>query len=635
MKLKNLILLCGLILGIAAIGGLIAQSTEPTVEIKLDWVSGNKIDMDSTRFYATGRASGLNNVGVGETVYLLGIATGTNITYQWSLTGPPDASVTLSNTNTDSTYFQPDSGLYTVTLAVTADEGTASSSIKVQSGKYISVGEVDGISAKFPECGIGCHQDIYENWAKTNHATAFKRKIDGTYFSESCIGCHTVGYNDIPTAVNNGFDDIAKELGWSFPATIEPGNWQDMVDNYPALAQRANIQCENCHGPGSGHMFKFKRGPIEESGIGKSYDAGVCTYCHGAPTYTEWESSGHGPEGYHRNSGSCTPCHTGKGFVIETVRGKASEAPYEDGVAITCAACHDPHDPTNEHQLRKVSDVTLNDETTVVTQGGLGKLCMNCHLSRRNTADYVTEYQSHFGPHYSNQTDMYVGANAVDFGLSMPKTGHFKAIENSCVTCHMNEPDEEFIDSETHAAKAGRHSFKMVYATETDTLDNVKPCQGCHGTDIEEFADIKAASDYDGDGTVEAAVKEIEGLEHQLGMLLPPIGEESVTVTNAYTPVQLKAAYNHIFVEEDQSHGIHNTSYAVAILKAAIQAVTTGDIGAGSIVSVTDIPNDQGRQVRIRWNRFPGDGQSDNPIGKYGIWRRIDDMSLAKNASTV
>ncbi len=637
MKSRLLALIAISILSMFIIKILIAQSSEPTAKIKLDFVTSHKIDVD-TALTSTGKASGLNNVGVGETVYPVGVATGTNITYQWSIDGPTGSSATLSSTIEDSIHFQPDvEGIYILTLTVTADEGTATSSIKVQAAKYIGVGKIDGLKSEFPQCGIGCHYTIYDKWIQTGHATAFSRKLDeeGGHFGSNCIDCHSIGYNTLTNAVNNGFDDIASSLGWTFPDTLKSGNWQNMINNYPSLAQRANIQCENCHGPGSGH--NFKDGPIEESGIGKTYEPGICAYCHDAPThhvyFPEWEKSGHNTVDDHMNSSSCAKCHTGKGFVIQNIRGEASEAPYVEGAAVTCAACHDPHDATNEHQLRKVSNVTLNDETTVVSEGGLGKLCMNCHLSRRDAEEYVTKYHSHFGPHHSNQTDMLVGANAIEFGLSMPETGHIKAVEDACVTCHMAEQPKE--NKDEGISKVGSHTFSMVSTVGTDTTYNVEICQGCHGSEIEKFEDVKASSDYDGDGTIEGAVAEVEGLMHQLGMLLPPLDEPGVSVAKDYTPVQLKAAYNYEFVDDDASHGVHNTSYTVAILKAAIQAISTGDIGAGSIIAIDDVPNDQGKQVRIRWNRFSGDGKLDNPIGKYGIWRRIDDMSLAKNANTV
>lgn len=636
MKLKHFVTISFFVLGAFLISKLIAQVSAPTAKIKLDFVTEHKIG-ENPALKPTGTSSGLNNVGIGETVYLIGSGSGTNLTYNWSIKSPTGSSASLSKTNKDSTYFQPDSmGIYTITLTITASNGTAKDSIKVNAGKFLSVGEIGGLTATFPQCGLGCHQDVYDKWIKTAHSSAFARKIDdpASHFSGNCLECHTLGYNTISSAVNDGFDDVASKLGWTFPTEIKAGNWQNMINNYPTLAQHANVQCENCHGPGSGHTLKFRRGPIEVSGIGKGFEPGICARCHDAPPYhvyyPEWKISGHSTEASSQNRSGCSICHTGKGFVEESIRGKAFAGPYTEGLTIVCAACHDPHDVGNPKQLRKIADYTLLDGT-VVKEGGAGKLCMNCHHSRRNAETYVTQYSSNFGPHHSNQADMFVGTNAVEFGMDMPRTGHFLAIENSCVTCHMR--DQESADPGWQ--KIGEHTFNMKYVSGTDTLYNVKTCQGCHGNQIKKFDDIKAAADYDGDGTVEGAISEIKGLMEQLGMLLPPVGKPEVVVTNKYTLTQLKASYNYIFVQEDRSNGIHNTSYAASILKSAIQALMTGDIGASTILSITDVPNDQGKQVRVRWNRFPGDGISNNPVIKYGIWRRIDDKTLSKNAIAV
>ena len=96
-------------------------------------------------------------------------------------------------------------------------------------------------------------QDKVSLWSQTAHASFFQKSIDGeesSHYGKNCISCHTIGNNPAPTAVNGGFDDVAKELGWTFPSILQPGNWDAMPS---ALKAKANIQCESCHGAGSRH----------------------------------------------------------------------------------------------------------------------------------------------------------------------------------------------------------------------------------------------------------------------------------------------------------------------------------------------------------------------------------------------
>lgn len=54
--------------------------------------------------------------------------------------------------------------------------------------------------------------------------------------------------------------------------------------------------------------------------------------------------------------------------------------------------------------------------------------------------------------------------------------------------------------------------------------------------------------------------------------MLPPVGQpkSSLNIDSTWTQPQLEAAYNWQFVQSDGSLGIHNTAYAVGLLKASI-----------------------------------------------------------------
>ena len=207
----------------------------------------------------------------------------------------------------------------------------------------------------------------------------------------------------------------------------------------------------------------------------------------------------------------------------------------------------------------------LSDSSTYITTGGKGMLCMNCHKSRRHATLYVQPAipttNSHFGPHYSTQTDVLFGANGITFGQTYGPAVH-ALLADACVTCHMSaNPTDTLV---------GQHTWKM----EHDSLDNVVACAGCH-LGISDFEDIMATSDYDGDNIVEPSMVEVEGLMDELGNLLPPAGPE-ILVDSTYTLVMRQAAYVLETAHEDGSFGAHNMAYIVGTLQDAIAAVSVG-----------------------------------------------------------
>lgn len=637
-----------LLVGLASL----ALAQTPTAAIKIEGYSPQEIhDLGWT----SPRSTGLSVVGVKQVVYLLGNDNAT--TWQWRLAAKPAGSnAVLDSADKRQTTFKPDiEGKFTVELVITTAGGTSAPvAVTITSAKFVGVGLMDGlpIDINAGQCAL-CHNANFTQWTKTGHSSMLKRGIDGvlsSHYNESCIECHTTGY-DPDADGNDGFDDVQKEVGWVFPAQLKAGNYDTLLTKYPKLAHRANVQCESCHGPGSKHIG-------DKTGIAMSLDEAACGYCHEEGAYhrksTQWKESLHavGVASASTNAG-CVKCHSGWGFIryIDPIL-PIDRRPTSGFAQISCAVCHDQHRADLPSQVRSLANVTLGDSVTVVNYGGMGKVCMQCHISRRDAEDYTNNpanLSANFGPHHSNQADMLDGANAIEYGIPIGTSGHKFAVQNACVSCHMQPT---LASGQRGYDKVGEHTFAMNWDGDTpndpnDDVEHIAVCQSCHGP-IKSFDDILAKADFDGDGTIEGTRHEIEGMIAQLDKLLPARTSTAVIKQNfdwtlpglsaaevakrrAYT----KAWYNWRFVAEDGSNGVHNAGYSIALLQRSIASITTGDIGAGSIISITDIPNDQGKQVRMAWSKFPGDGVSTNPITGYSLWRRVDDNAAAASAVKV
>jgi hypothetical protein len=143
-----------------------------------------------------------------------------------------------------------------------------------------------------------------------------------------------------------------------------------------------------------------------------------------------------------------------------------------------------------------------------------------------------------------------------------------------------------------------------------------------------------ARYDYDGDGEVESAEGEIQGLLDSLGVLLPPYGDPDVDFEQEMSLIQHKAGYNWAVVMEDRSHGLHNFRFESSLLQLSRQVLLYGVLSEGTIAAVKDVPNDQGKQVEVIWTRFGGDGPSDNPVQTYYVWRLSESTVAAKTKPT-
>lgn len=597
----------GLPLGLALAAALTAQAATPALNGRLmprPLTPGEKTTYGLPA--ALEVSGGLNTVGVGMPVYLqaeinnaIPAADITGVT--WSLAGPVGSTVALATsplgTNVppyepadrlvyqvaDRMVLRPDvTGQYTVSATITtASEGTTNVTLTLNVGTYMGAN-----TCELCHSGSALAQDKFHPWQSTKHAHIFTEGINGQFgfYSKVCLSCHTVGYDTNTNAVNGGFDDIATQTGWVFPTVFTNGNWDAMPT---ALQNLANIQCENCHGPGSEHAMAFGNTNVSNwPRLAVTVASGDCNQCHDAPTHhvkgTEWLSSKHAitisyPSGPGREG--CVGCHTANGFIGRIENWSTTNTVYG---AIGCQTCHEPHgitNPTNNpHLLRTPAMVTLNNGTTI-TNAGSSQLCMDCHMSRANATNYVetTVGSTHFGPHHGPQTDMFLGVNGITYGQSIPSSAHRDSITNACVTCHMQgtaTTDPAFL-------VAGGHTFSMTGVKNGTNLDMVAACVQCHGP-IASF-DFQR-QDYDGDGIVEGIQTEVKGLLSKLAYLLPPAGQPKadITIDSTWTKQQLRAAYNYRFVQEDKSFGVHNLAYAVGLLKASI-ADLSGDANSDGI----------------------------------------------------
>ncbi|MBN1409133.1 MAG: T9SS type A sorting domain-containing protein [Calditrichaceae bacterium] len=579
-------------------------------QIKADTVGNENYIGILNRVY-----SGLLNVGVGAQMVLKGASDTTLVTPTWNVASVPGGSsvtdvvsITDVDTATQMALFTPDVvGTYEVEF--TSDGVTAS--VTINAGTYL------GVEGGAVSC-VSCHNQTYAAWSETGHAHMLTNALDGIspYRSgATCISCHTTGYDTSATAVNDGFDDFP----FVYPDSIGPGMSDSMMTEYPDAMMRANIQCEACHGPGSEHMAD-----ASDSKMVSSLQTAACAQCHDDDHYhvypSQWNAAGHSniPSYPGGTRTDCSGCHNGAQF-IQFVRGEnITNQPHID---ITCAVCHDPHNNTNADQLRTVSATLENG--TVVTDAGKGALCMNCHKSRRDADSYTNSPGSHFGPHYAPQADMFIGTNAVTFGKTLPTSPHLAGTTDACVDCHMYEIGSHGEhDAEGNLNTAGMHSFSMVSKSGND---NVAACADCHGDIGETFAEkkyfINGDADLDGDGAEEGLQDEVHGLMDELGALLPD-ADPHAEVDETWTLTELKAAFNHRLVYYDHSYGIHNPAFIVSLLQVSIQALENNAV-EGEIVAIDDVPNDQGKMVKVIWDKFVDDGVAADPVEKY-IVKRLD-----------
>ncbi len=364
-----------------------------------------------------------------------------------------------------------------------------------------------------------CHADEYVGWNSTSHAqvfnpsSAFYQYFISRGAPNSCQPCHTIGYNQ------PGIGGYNASLPWN--------------DSYNV--PRLGIQCENCHGADTMSLPAGQR---------YNTSSEVCLQCHSGarrPQYSEWNLSAHesGVPPFVKRL-ECAGCHEAKvaGDYLST--GESPTAlPANPRWQLTCATCHDPHNGTNDRNLRLPAN----------------EICAACHTSEGAVPGDLVHHST---------AEMRAGAAAIP----VPSSQSMSAVY--CAQCHMYS--YPYNASLTPPAMSG-HTFQP----------KPEACVSCHdGTSGFLMTNEQAEAAIHGwqDATrfrLESARTSLTDARDAIAAA-DGYGFDSSTIGRAATYYD-EANYSANFVEADGSMGAHNFDYAANLLAYA-------DLKAGQVVTM-------------------------------------------------
>jgi hypothetical protein len=284
----------------------------------------------------------------------------------------------------------------------------------------------------------------------------------------------------------------------------------------------------------------------------------TCTQCHNDTALitgkqTAWASSKHGSGTTTAYAGSevvpgfggCNGCHSGGGFSDRIASGtKVTDIKTADPNAsrIDCRACHKIHTTytSTDWALETTAPVKLA-VLDATYDGGMGNLCANCHqpmgVFPAAKDGKVSVDSTHWGAHHGPVASMILGIGGAGSVTGQPAT-HYTAVKDTCVTCHMG---------------AGKgHDF----------MPDLPTCVTCHA-DAKNF-DVKGVQT-----AITGKMVKVKAALVVKGLLT----KDDVIVVGSYPEAQAAALWNYLMVESDKSNGVHNSTYANALLDYALTAL--------------------------------------------------------------
>lgn len=420
----------------------------------------------------------------------------------------------------------------------------------------------DDADEKLTVCG-NCHSGQQGEWRETAHASAWAGLQGSGHAADYCENCHTVN-----------------SLGNPFVAAA---GWEATQDS-----RYHDVQCESCHGPGEGHVANpdIESGhPVASLAIGDLDDlanAQSCAQCHQGnhhPFAEEWARSGHASVvGFAAAREECQSCHSGQGALASWgITDTYLEQDSEDPLPIVCGVCHDPHNATNEGQLR------LPINTTSIENN----LCTQCH-NRRTVPD---PNSSHGLEPHAPEAALLLGEAGwfppnveINQGEILGTHGS-DANQRLCASCHVSS--FEVTDSETDdfVFNATGHLFTAVPCVdESGVPNNLGECgysaterafqgcssAGCHGSSESASLALTVAA-----GRIQALADTLIAALAQVDPGLDEAGGEIDAADPTFTVAEGAFFNYHLATFGDDVYGAttHNPFLTEALLIASMQVL--------------------------------------------------------------
>lgn len=393
----------------------------------------------------------------------------------------------------------------------------------------------------------------------------------------------------------------------------------------------ASDVCATCHGEPSRHA-RFQQWQstghsnyelaLEEATVeGRGTTAANCGRCHSSQGFIAWINQGDLTKSIQGASGNATVTElTALGLTHDQVHPQ------------TCATCHTPHQQGNTSAEPNTASVRLEDDVPMLPAGfdaigvGRGATCIACHNTRNGAHnDNVGSPTSYSGPHTPAQGDMLMGQNA--YFVEINARGGHSYLTDTCATCHMEEtaPPAElsyYGSGTNHDFKADPNicsschgnfnggTFQSTIEAQTTELKErmgaavVSKLNGLGTIKIrahDAATDLySSSSNTSSNVTLDTSTNPIQSVElvidhGQMSVYLHVTDPISLTWTDGTTTTTnefgcqltsllnadsvkvyplssslVKAFWNVIMIQNDQSWGVHNPSFAQDILETTL-----------------------------------------------------------------